>query len=259
MGSPLAPILANLFMGYHEKDWIEKAQVAKPALFKRYVGDIWGVFESELDAETFHTYLNTKPKNIKFTYEKQIENKLPFLDILISNNENLQASVFHKKRYTGLLLNYFSFVPDCYKHGLIKTLIDRMYRINGTWTSFDIDLKNLKQVLLKNKCPLAMIDNVIKKYLQNAINKTNTGSMPVEMPNIETRYFKLSFIGMYSKVTQSKIKKLCKRFCESAKVKLVFTSDKFLYKDCYPNVLSSKVIYKFVCATCNASYVGQTH
>ena len=25
MGSPLAPILANLFMGYHEKDWIEKA------------------------------------------------------------------------------------------------------------------------------------------------------------------------------------------------------------------------------------------
>ena len=29
MGSPLAPILANLFIGYHEKDWIEKTQVAK--------------------------------------------------------------------------------------------------------------------------------------------------------------------------------------------------------------------------------------
>ena len=65
-----------------------------------------------------------------------------------------------------------------------------------------------------------MIDNVIKKYLQNAINKRNTGSMPVEMPNIETRYFKLPFIGMYSKVTQNKIEKLCKRFCESPKVKL---------------------------------------
>ena len=32
----------------------------------------------------------------------------------------------------------------------MKTLIDRMYRTNSTWTSFDIDLKNLKQVLLKN-------------------------------------------------------------------------------------------------------------
>ena len=97
-----------------------------------------------------------------------------------------------------------------------------MYRINSTWTSFDIDLENLKQVLLKNQYPLTMIDNVIKKYLQNDVNKTNAGSMAVEMPNIETRYFKLPFIGMYSKVTQNKIEKLCKRFCKSAKVKLVF-------------------------------------
>ena len=138
-----------------------------------------------------------------------------------------------------------------------------MYRINSTWTNFDIDLKNLKQVLLKNQYPLNMIDNVIKKYLQNAINKTITGSMPVEMPNIETRYFKLPFIGMYSKVTQNKTGKLRKRFCKNAKVKLVFTSDKFRqtfsYKDSYPSVLSSKVVYKFVCASCNASYVGQTH
>ena len=138
-----------------------------------------------------------------------------------------------------------------------------MYRINSTWTSFDIDLKNLKQVLLKNQYPLSMIDDVIKKYLQNVISKTNTESMPVEMSNIETRYFKLPFIGMYSKVTQNKIEKLCKRFCKNAKVKLVFISDKlrqtFSYKDSYPSVLSSKVVYKFVCASCNAIYIGQTH
>ena len=151
MGSPVTPILANLSMGYHEKDWIEKAQVAKPIFYKRYVDNIFAVFESELDAETFHTHLNTKHKNIKFTYKKQIENKLPFLDILISNNENLQTSVFHKKTYTWLSLNSFSFVPDSYKYGLVKTLIDRMHRINSTWTGFDIDLKNLKEVLLKNQ------------------------------------------------------------------------------------------------------------
>ena len=87
--------------------------------------------------------------------------------------------------------------------------------------------------------------------------------MPAEMPNIETRYFKLPFIGMYSKVTQNNIEKLCRRFCKSAKVKIVFTSNKlsqtFSYKDSYPSVLSSKVVYKFVCASCNASYVGQMH
>ena len=68
---------------------------------------------------------------------------------------------------------------------------------------------------------------------------------------------------MYFKVTQNKIEKLCKRVCKNVKVKLVFTSDKlrqtFSYKDSYPSVLSSKVVYKFVCASCNASYVGQMH
>ena len=39
MGSPLAPVLANLFEGYYEKDWIEKASFAKPTFYKRYVDD----------------------------------------------------------------------------------------------------------------------------------------------------------------------------------------------------------------------------
>ena len=138
-----------------------------------------------------------------------------------------------------------------------------MFRINSTLISFHIDLESLKQVLLKNQYPLSMIDNAIKKYLYNAINKTNTGSTSAEMPNNEKRYFKLPFLGMYSKVTQNKIEKLCKRFCENVKVKVVFTSAKlsqtFSYKGSYSSVLDSKVVYKCVCSSCNVTYVGQTH
>ena len=32
-----------------------------------------------------------------------------------------------------------------------------------------------------------------------------------------------------------------------------------MYKDSYASVLSSKVVFKFVCSNCNDSYVGQTH
>ena len=47
-------------------------------------------------------------KKGKLTFEKGKVNKLPVLDILIKNNElDLQTLVFHKKTYTGLLLNYF--------------------------------------------------------------------------------------------------------------------------------------------------------
>ena len=85
--------------------------------------------------------------------------------------------------------------------------------------------------------------------------------MSVEIPNIEKIYFKFPLIGMYSKVTQNKIESLCKRFCNKAKVELDFTSDKLRqtspYKDSYPSVLSSKLFYKCVWASCNASFVGQ--
>ena len=108
-----------------------------------------------------------------------------------------------------------------------------------------------------------MIDNVIKKYLQNAINKANTGSVSGKISNIETRAYKLHFIGMYPKVKKRKIEKNFQRFYKNAKVKLVFTSDKlrqiFKYKGSHPSALSSKVVYKFVCASCNAGYVCQTH
>ena len=61
---------------------------------------------------------------------------------------------------------------------------------------------------------------------------------------------------------QKKINQLCKRFCKILKVKLVFTREKlrcvFSAEDPYKSEHLSKVVYKFVCASCNASYVGQT-
>ena len=148
MGSSLASVLANLFMGFHEQNWIYQATNVKPILYKWHWDDIFAIFGSESDDGEFYSYLNTKHQNIRFTFEKEKDKTLLFLDIVINNNESdLQTLVFHKKTYTKLLLNYFSFAPNSYKLGLIKTLVDRMYRINNSWTSFDKDLKDLKNVL----------------------------------------------------------------------------------------------------------------
>ena len=135
-------------MGFHEQNWIEQATNVKPIFYKRNVDDIFAVFESESNADAFYSYLNTRHESLSFSFEKEKDKKLPFLDILINNNESdLQTLVFHKITYTGLLLNYFSFVPNCYKLGLIKTLVDQMHRINNSRTGFDKDLKDLKNIL----------------------------------------------------------------------------------------------------------------
>ena len=57
--------------------------------------------------------------------------------------------------------------------------------------------------------------------------------------------------------------KLCKELCkENFNIKLVFNSFKiknyFSYKDPIPNDLKSFLVYKFTCASCSSSYIGET-
>ena len=47
MDSPLAPILANIFMGYHEKGWIRNYNYGRLLYYKRYVDDIFAFFETK--------------------------------------------------------------------------------------------------------------------------------------------------------------------------------------------------------------------
>ena len=56
--------------------------------------------------------------------------------------------------------------------------------------------------------------------------------------------------------------KLCKEFCKkNFNIKLVFNSFKiknhFSYKDQIPNDLKSLLVYRFTCAGCNLSYIGE--
>ena len=64
MGSPLAPILANLFMGFHEKRWLDQFQFCHVLLYRRFVDDIICLFKSEQDADEFFKFLNTQHPNI---------------------------------------------------------------------------------------------------------------------------------------------------------------------------------------------------
>ena len=44
MGSPLAPVIANIFMGFHESKWLNEYNVNKPKFHLSYVDDILAAF-----------------------------------------------------------------------------------------------------------------------------------------------------------------------------------------------------------------------
>ena len=80
MGSPLAPVLANILMGFYESKWLNEYNLKKHKLCLRYVDDILAAFEKEQDSLSFSSFLNNKHPYIKFT----IKNKLttPLLSLM---------------------------------------------------------------------------------------------------------------------------------------------------------------------------------
>ena len=80
-------------------------------------------------------------------------------------------------------MNYNSFTSPNYKKGLIKTLIDRTFRINSTWPGFHYDILNLKPVLQKNEFQLKLIDKSISNYLSNNVFKQKENE---QMPLLES-------------------------------------------------------------------------
>ena len=105
MGSPLAPVLANIFMGFSESKWLNEYNLNKPKFLSRYVDDILAAFDKEQDSLSLLKFLNKRHPNIKFTIEKQISNSIAFLDVFISriNNQNLTLQKYHKLTYSGLI------------------------------------------------------------------------------------------------------------------------------------------------------------
>ena len=72
MGSPLAPVLANIFMGFHESKWFNEYSLNKPKFYLRYVADILSAFDNKQDSVNLLNFLNNRHPNIKLTIEKQI-------------------------------------------------------------------------------------------------------------------------------------------------------------------------------------------
>ena len=237
MGSPLAPVLTNIFMGFHESKWLDEYTLKKPKFYLRYVDDILAAFDNEHDSLNL---LNNRHPNIKFTMEKQNNHSIAFLDVFISriNNQNLTLQTYHKSTYTGLLLNFKSFTSFSYKISVIKCMIDMLFKICNNWNSFHDDIENIKSNLIKIAYPPFLIDKIIKKYL----NYKFPGNQNQLKDKSNVHYFKLPYISNLSHHIKNKFLKLCKEFCkENFNIKLVFNSFKiknyFAYKDPIPNDL----------------------
>ena len=121
MGSPLACILANIFMECLESELLTLFPL-QPAIWLRYVDDIFIVWPHGMEHfQSFLDGLNQLIPAIKFSTEWESINEntgiatLPFLDIQVHRSlQGVSFSVYRKPTHSQVYIHYFSHhAPTC--------------------------------------------------------------------------------------------------------------------------------------------------
>ena len=95
MGSPVSVIVAEIVMQNIEEQALSTYTKTLP-LWLRYVDDTFtAVHKDEID--TFHEHLNRQNPHIQFTKEIEENGKIPFLDCLVSRDENKLRTTIYRK------------------------------------------------------------------------------------------------------------------------------------------------------------------
>ena len=259
MGSPLGPTFANIFMCHLENLFMNQCPLSfKPLFYRRYVDDTFVLFRDMSHADEFLNYINSFHSNIQFTIELEENNKISFLDILISRNEdNFLTGIFRKKTFTGLGQNFFSNCPISFKVNACKTLLFRAFSLSSNWKMFHNEINFLKSYFNNNSYPAHIFENVIRKFLDQIFRpKINTYNVPKKQ-----MYVSLPFTVNYNDI-KHKLTNVLLEIYPYVDFKFVLKNpltigSMFNFKDTLPELMRSSIIYKFTCPKCNlGTYVG---
>ena len=215
MGSSLGPSLANAFLSYHEKNWLNNfPQGLKPAFYRRCVDEIFTLFKSNDHLKYFQDFLNSCHISMSFSMETEKENKLSFLDVeIIREQDKLTATFYRKPTFSGVYSNFESFLPSVYKFGVTYALVYRCFHICSNRTQFHTELIFLKGIFRKNGYPKNFIDKCFIKFLNNV--------HPVKenVPTVEKQrlLLVLPYLGIISLQNRTKLQQALKRVLNCCK------------------------------------------
>ncbi|XP_067129248.1 uncharacterized protein [Centruroides vittatus] len=181
IGSPLSAVLAELLMRHVEQRVFNfPLTIAYPLLYLRYVDDILVAWqETEEDFLAFKTALTKVYSTISFTWEKENEGAIAFLDLNISKSQGtLSYSVFHKFNCLPPLIPATAFQPQHYVNAAIAPLIRRAFLLSSSQTAVDIELNAIRSAV-----NAAGYTNAKYRYLLNKVKKSLFPPTTLHVPN----------------------------------------------------------------------------
>ena len=268
MGSPLGPTFANFYMGNLEQQ-VFKDGNNKPHIYARYVDDIF-VQIKDIDELQNLQQIFQENSVLNFTYEMNVNSKLPFLDVLVDATESeFRTKVYRKPTSQGNCLNGKSECTDKYKHSVISSYLNRAYNISDNWIDFHEEVVHTKQLLVNNNFSNTMVDHQIKKFLEQKLSpkqhKEGENTIQIYYQGQTHKNYKLD-----ERIIENIVKQNTKCIDPNNKLKLSFyyrnkkTSNYIMKNNMTPpptTLQKTNVVYKFTCPLPHSQaveYVGMT-
>ena len=276
MGSPLGPLLANVFM-------CELENVLVPTLtnnmdmWTRYVDDTFAFVKINKQDEILEK-INSFHPSIKFTYEKEKNQSISFLDVLVKrdNEDKLNTSIYRKPTSNDIYINWYAHSPNAWKIATLKNLIKRAFCISSTKLLLETELKYLKYVFCTyNQYPEKLVDDIIRSEREYQVKKltkevenqrNNLNDVSDDVITLTLPYGGNIGDNIISKMKKniSKVISVMPKKNKNTKIRVIYKAkklgSKFKIKDQTKLQHMHNVVYNGKCHTesCISHYGGQT-
>ena len=167
MGSPLGPVIANIFM-VHLEEMLIPGLSDRLSSWYRYVDDTF-TFIKEGEIENIQAILNNFHESIKFTYESETDNMISFLDVNVTRKMDgtFDTAVHRKKTDKSIYINWDAFTTRQWKIGTLKGLFQRAFLVCSTNKALKKEISYLKHVFIKtNGYPSKIVNNTLHEVRQ---------------------------------------------------------------------------------------------
>ena len=213
MGSPVSPIVANLYMEYFEQKGLSTA-INPPRFWHRFVDDTF-VIHKEANKQGFLQHINSVDPAIRLTVEDNKEDgSIPFLDTIVKPeaDSTLSITVYRKPTHTDQYLQWDSHHHLSAKFSVIHILSHRASTVCSKPELLQQEKGHLRKALTKCKYPKWALDKV-EKRLNGSTRQVSDGGTTGTQPTTNEVKNKGHIVIPYTQGLCESIKKICVRYC----------------------------------------------
>ncbi|XP_062702025.1 uncharacterized protein LOC134285401 [Aedes albopictus] len=257
MGNPVSPALADLVMESLLDTVLQKLDFPLPFI-RKYVDDlIMAIPLNKL--QHIMDIFNSYDIHIQFTYELEVENCLPFLDMLLTRHDNQKVTTrwYQKPIASGRFLNFHSFHPMNQKLNTAKNFIKRVNKLSTDLDEHD-KIKIIDDQLKQNGFPKSLRNRLTNRMNEHSMNEQHRSSPSSDESDLEYTYRSIAYMPRLLESIDREIKRSYKNI-RLATYNWRTVGDLFTkLKDPISGENQTDVIYNIPCSNCSACYIGMT-